>query len=855
MFLLAPLVATALAQSPAPPEPEPVPPGPEAPASEAPAAEALPPLVREPALLEFVQAPYPTEAASAGIEGAVRLILDVDATGAVTNVEVAEPVGHGFDEAAIAAARAFRFSPAEDATGPIPVVLEFDYRFALAPEAPAAELPITVEGRLQEMATRYAIPSAAVQIYLDGTLLASTKTDESGAFSLRGIPPGTYELRAFDAQHRRETLALEVVEGQVTAVTLWLKRDTYREAGVIGVYEREKTPEVTRRTITIEEVRRVPGTFGDPVRIIQSLPGAARPPFGSGLLVLRGANPEDSNVYVDGVEVPLVYHLGGFRSIINASLIETVDYLPGTYSTAYGRSTGGVINVRSKSEVPDQTKIVWRSDFLDTGLFATGKVADKVGFSAGIRRSYLDAILGLVLKDSGFYAAPRWFDYQVKLQALDMGKDELSLFFFGFQDDLIVRTDADAADQLGLHYSTQRLIFRYTHALDDTLKLELQPALGVDGIRFGFGSAFRLELDTMVLNLRGSLAWAPSEALTVRVGLDSEASRSGFSLYAASVAVDGEDPLAETEPLLVEAGLWQVMPDPFTEAIWRPLKDPKRLSLVGGVRLSSVLRPGEADEAPVFAADPRFGARFDLFEGGTLKGGTGIYHQPPQGAEVANDPWFERAWSSELGWEQQITPVIRADVTGFYRQMDALAVGDTTDGIGRAYGLEVMLRHAPANRLFGWISYTLSKSERNDTPDDPEGWYPFEYDQTHILTAVAGYRLPLDLDLSTRLQYVTGNPYTPYDGGLFLMDEGGYIGFPSAATNSARMSDYYAWDLRIEKMFTYKFWQMSVFADVLNVIHGENPEFTLYNYDYTESATINGLPIFPSVGIQLEVNL
>ena len=51
----------------------------------------------------------------------------------------------------------------------------------------------------------------------------------------------------------------------------------------------------------MDEVRRIPGTFGDPVRVIQNLPGAARF-LGTGLLVIRGANPEDSGVYVDGIK-------------------------------------------------------------------------------------------------------------------------------------------------------------------------------------------------------------------------------------------------------------------------------------------------------------------------------------------------------------------------------------------------------------------------------------------------------------------------------------------------------------------------------------------------------------------------
>mgnify|MGYP003338125688 FL=1 len=253
----------------------------------------------------------------------------------------------------------------------------------------------------------------------------------------------------------------------------------------------------------------------------------------------------------------------------------------------------------------------------------------------------------------------------------------------------------------------------------------------------------------------------------------------------------------------------------------------------------------------LFAGDPRLGARIGVLPGGTLKLGSGIYHQQDLGAST-----FERAISSEVGWEQQFTPAISADVTGFYRWMDHLGsgFGDEGDGVGRAYGMEVMLRHALANRFFGWISYTLSKSERRDSPDSGD-WYPFDFDQTHILTAVAGYRLPYDFELGARAQYVTGNPYTPYDGGIYLMDEGSYFAFPSGDTNSERMAPFYAVDLRVEKLFTFKAWQLSIFADVLNAVHGENPEFILYNYDYTESRYINGLPLIPSLGFEAKVNL
>ena len=85
---------------------------------------------------------------------------------------------------------------------------------------------------------------------------------------------------------------------------------------------------------------------------------------------------------------------------------------------------------------------------------------------------------------------------------------------------------------------------------------------------------------------------------------------------------------------------------------------------------------------------------------------------------------------------------------------------NVNDGIGRVRGLEVLVRHAPIDRLFGWVSYTLSRSERCDDvnadacardfnfADDNSDWYLFDFDQTHIFTTVAGYTLPYEIEVS-----------------------------------------------------------------------------------------------------------
>ena len=103
--------------------------------------------------------------------------------------------------------------------------------------------------------------------------------------------------------------------------------------------------EVTRRTIGREEMAQSAGTYGDALLSLQNLPGVARPPPFSGALVVRGSAPQDTNVYIDGTNVPLAYHFGGLSSVVPTELLDRIDFYPGNYSAQYGRGMGGVVDV------------------------------------------------------------------------------------------------------------------------------------------------------------------------------------------------------------------------------------------------------------------------------------------------------------------------------------------------------------------------------------------------------------------------------------------------------------------------------------------------------------------------------
>lgn len=116
-------------------------PSPDQPADQANPREA-PAGVILPQLLEAPQVPYPEEAART--EGVVGLLLTIDSEGRVVDAEVIQPLEPNLDEAARAAARTFRFSPARRDGQPVAVKIRYDHTWTLPPPsspAPSAPLP------------------------------------------------------------------------------------------------------------------------------------------------------------------------------------------------------------------------------------------------------------------------------------------------------------------------------------------------------------------------------------------------------------------------------------------------------------------------------------------------------------------------------------------------------------------------------------------------------------------------------------------------------------------------------------------------------------------------------------------
>ncbi len=271
-----------------------------------------------PKLAKDSPARYPGEVAARPENVVVELILDIDNAGAVAKAIVAQSGGPGFDEAALAASKGLVFEPATRATRPIAARIRFRYDF---PPPPAR-----LSGRIARRATDSPIAGATVRIRDASGNEHTALTAADGTFHFESLPAGKTHIHVESARNEPEDDDQELAAAEETIVTLRPAPlpeappspaggpdEPVQEVRVKG----ERPPrEVTKRTISRAEIFSSPGTNGDALRAVQNLPGVARPPPFGGQLVVRGSAPQDTQTFVDGTNVPIIYHFGSLSSVV-----------------------------------------------------------------------------------------------------------------------------------------------------------------------------------------------------------------------------------------------------------------------------------------------------------------------------------------------------------------------------------------------------------------------------------------------------------------------------------------------------------------------------------------------------------
>jgi hypothetical protein len=798
------------------------------------------PAFEPPRALSDTHVPYPPGAPEIDEPVVVTVKLVVDVTGSVKKVELVTPPRLPFSDAVILAARAFKFEPGRFGGAPVPVSVTFTQRFlprarpnvpaaaaaGEAPPPPGPALTSVLRGRVVELGTRAAIAHATVSALL-GDRYYSAESDADGRFRLP-LPPGAARVSVYAADHNSFVQVETLTANQELAVTYLVERERYNvyETVVRGVRRRE---EVSRITLRGAEIQQVPGTFGDPFRVIQTLPGVASVVSLLPYPIVRGASPSSTGFLLDGTRVPLLFHLLSGPSVIHPEFIDEIQFFPGGAPAPYGGYVGGIIDGRTARARPDAHLIDIDLNFLQTGALVREPI-EKLGatFTAAGRYGYPGLLISLATSQISL----SYWDYQLRL---DGGNpmNGWTVFVFGAYDELDTRAavvDPQAPPpplkpslELGFHRVDLRL-----HRTQGRLEETYRAVLGYDRT-FSMGTDFSVwGVEPQVL-----AEWTQSERLRLDAGLLG----SFRALEHGSAAAANADPFAG---LTAQLGRF-FTESAYLEAVWRPTP---RTLVRPGVRADAY----EDETANKVGVDPRLSGRYRLLDRHLpdvapgsdddavwLKASLGIYHQPPRfvlplpGLDLMPLKYgLLRSYQSSLGAEIPLREKIELSVEGFFNYMDPtifdLSINQMSvvtnpnqtvvptnvvmppmDGqdiidrltrpqTGRAYGLELLLRRRAKSGVFGWISYTLSRSERYRGV-----WAPYDFDRTQLFNLVAGLPLRRNWDIGVRLQYESGRPTTT-----------------TAGYNAARGDGYFRFDFRIDKRAVYRKWLLDFYVDVTN---------------------------------------
>ena len=717
----------------------------------------------------------------------------------------------------------------------------------------------TIEGTVYDNTTQEPLAGAEVQIVQTDE---RQKTDENGKFVFSAVSEGTYTLAItpVGTELTQETSVVVVADETLKLkISVGTAQTLLEGVEVTG----ERVPKtVSKKSIQAEEITRLPGTGGDALRALPAIPGIGVANDFSGALYIRGGSDEDNLYYFDRVPVGYPYHFGGIVSSLSSEIIDRIDVYAGGYGVEYGVDSQAVIDIYSQNDSRTNLGGKFNLNLLYSEGLLQGKIGKKGFWYAAGRRSYIDLFIGSLSFDAGAITAfPRFWDYQLKAGYDLSEKHQFFFNLFASGDRFALKLDGENVDQdfrgntsfesgfegAGIHLRSI-LTDRFTSYLSLT-RSDFQ-------FDVNFGPALSLKIDAPTYTLREDITYELNPRHRLESGLILGLEPGRVTGTFTRIPDEGEvdfDIRFEEKVALDEYVRGQRIEGYFQDRYaLLPF-----LSVVFGLRFDYFNRIDQ------LAIQPRGSVLVELPNSSELQFAYGIYNQSPLPALLSpsiGNPALKSSRASHyiLELKRQLSQDTEIKMAAYYKDLAGLATTDDeaaylNQGVGYAQGTEIFLRHRSGERLFGWISYAYALSQRRDRPGEP--YRPYSFDQTHVATLAASYKLTPTWEFGAKWQYRTGNPYTPCEGATVQFDprNGNSIFIPIyAETNSGRLPPYHRLDLRVSKTFQLGNWKLGTFLELLNTYNRQN----LLDFNYSEDCEtrndINQLPLIPYLGITAE---
>lgn len=620
--------------------------------------------------------------------------------------------------------------------------------------------------------------------------------------------------------------------------------------------------------ISTKKLLRIPGAGNDPLRAIEALPGVTFSTGRNAEPAVRGSSPDDNLYIIDFMPVANIFHFDG-SSLLNDNVIQDFKLEAAAFDAQYNNATGAVIEANSRAPYTDRKQAVIDFSFLKAGILLETPITENSAAYLSVRQSLIHFYIENLLDDEDFEftTVPEYYDYQAKYQLQLSDDDSISVQALGSRDKagLLFSEDSDTVKRdpglsggisVNSYFHSQGILLENT--LSDSTRLKTGFSHMLRNIDLGIGLENDLNARSEDYSLRSHLTTNLNLYHTLRTGIDIVENHIDFDgdfTAQPCTELQADCSLSENTSRIAESDNRKIYNyDVFIADDWFVTP---RLSLTPGVTGSY------DDYSEQTFLQGKFKFRWEFIDYWWLNGGWGQYHKFTDNfAEVAKgfgNPDLKQSTSDHytLGIEHQLNETLLIKFDSYYKTFDDLVVANidpttpryTNDADGDAYGFELFLNKSFSEGWYGWISAAYSETRRRNklTGED----FKYNYDQPWIVNLVSNHELNQDWTLGFKWRYQSGQLITPVvSAAQTNVDNPDKYVPVYGDLNSRRLPDIHKLDIRLDRNYQYKKWNMDLYVEVLNVYNQANVSGYKYNEDYTDKEDITGLPTIVSFGIK-----
>lgn len=761
----------------------------------------------------------------------------------------------------------------------------------------------TIRGTVIDKNTQELIVGATVKV--ENTEFGAV-TDIDGNYTIKNVPVGSYNITAAYLGYAALTkFNINLTSGNDQIITFDLETATNTTGTVEVRFDKNKSAKASDivtplsvQTLTTEEIKSNPGGNFDISRVVQALPGVAGTAGLGGFrndIIIRGGAPNENVYYLDGIEIPVLNHFqtqgssGGPAGILNVSFIEDVKLSSSAFDARYDNALASVFQFKQREGNPDRFSGNVRLSSTELATTLEGPLGKKANFIVSARRSYLQLLFTLI----DLPIRPNFWDFQYKVTYRLNAKTTLTAIGIGAIDEFSLAVPRESTPENEYTIRSVPSIEQWTYTTGFSLKrLVKNGFVNVALSRNMFNNANDRFEDAQVGNEALRNLKVRSQEIENKLRVDVNKFIDGWKFSYGGVVqfvrfnnnvfnrVRKEITDSAGNVIVPELAInYSSAFDMFRYGAFGQVSKRffnNRLGASFGLRTDMNNFTTDGNN-PLQSLSPRLSLSYALTEKLSVSASVGQYFKIPpytilgfadgNNNLVNRDVKYIRSTHYVTGFEFAPREDTRFTLEGFYKDYGNYPVsllsgislanqgGDfsvlgnepvTSTGKGNAYGFEFFFQQKLVKNLFAVFSYTFVRSRFSGFN---EVLVPSAWDNRHLISAIAGYKLKRGWEFGAKFRFAGGAPFTPLD---LVASQQQYATLGTGVLdfnllNTLRLRSFNQVDIRIDKKWNFKRTTFDLFLDIQNVTGQANPGVPQYTFKRNDTntgfATTDGQPL------------